>query len=261
MLDAALKYLVELASKSKAPAPIDTGDPHQAAFVIDGKISTYEKAWPDRDHKVKSLDEIARLATRFDAADTNGHGGGSPVVWYDETQITLVMDDWAFRGNKAVLALETSDVFAKLIELRRNTRPYEQKDFIRLLRVDLAGTLEPVVLLNKVRSLKFSTTSDATAVKKAQSESLGKEIRSKVETDGGDLPEEVVLMAPVFKTFGLRKPIPVRCAVEVFPSEGTFKLVPMPDEIERAQQEAVQRVAERLAEELPETVPAYFGKP
>lgn len=259
MLDAALKFLTDLAKKTATPVSVDLKDPSRLGFVVDGNIITEDVPNPARKHKAKSLDEVIRIATRFVNPDQSVVP--APVVWYDETEVVLSIDDDAYRIDSVTLTLETSDVFAKLVQLSKPTQPVDQKEFIRLLRVDLAGTLEPVVLLNKVRTLKFSTTADATSVKKAQTESLGKEIRSKVETDGGDLPEEVVLSAPVFKTFGQRRPVPIRCAVEVFPADGTFRLKPLPDEIERAQQEAVQRIAERLSEELPDMVPAYYGKP
>ena len=259
MLDAALKYLVELSRKSADPKPLDLKDPRVVSYFIEGKYETNEVPPPARKHQVKSLDEIIRLATRFDNAEDGT--APRPVVWYDETGVSLVLDDESHRFDVIGFPLETSDVFRKVMELKNSPRPFEQRDFIRLLRVDLAGTLEPVVLLSKVRTIKFSTTADATSVKKAQVDSLGKTIRSQVETDGGDLPEEVALSVPVFKSFGLRFSVPVKCAVEVFPADGTFKLVPMPDEIERAQHDAIRRIAEKLGEGLPVTVPAYYGKP
>lgn len=257
MLDAALKYLVDLAGKAKTASPIDLKDPTRIGYVIDGVIEVNSVPFPPRSHTVKGLDEIVMLADRFADSDSES----MPVVWFDDHAVILTIDDGGHRLNSVAMPLETSDVFAKLIELRKNPRPYEQKDFIRLLRVDLAGTLDAVLLLAKCRKLKFTSSGEVTSIKKTQSESLGKEIRSQVETDGGDLPEEVTLFAPVHKTFGLRKPVPIKCAVEVFPADGTFKLVPMPDEIEKAQQEAMQRIAERLREVLPDNVRAYYGKP
>ena len=259
MLDAALKYFAELARKSADPKPLDLKDPRIVSYFIDGKYETNDVPPPARKHQVKSLDEIIRLATRFD--DGEDADAPRPVVWYDETGVSLVLDDEGHRFDLITFALETSDVFRKVMELKANSRPFDQRDFIRLLRVDLSGTLDPVVLLNKVRTIKFSTTGEATSVKKAQVDSLGKTIRSQVETDGGDLPEDVMLYVPVFKSFGLRFSVTVKCAVEVFPADGTFKLVPMPDEIERAQHEAIRRIAEKLVEKLPVTVPCYYGKP
>ncbi len=258
MLDAALKYFAETVKKSVGPVAVDLKDPTSIGFIADGKIVREDVPAPPRKHEVKSVDEVIRLAVRF--ADPGVPTAPAPVVWYDEHGVTLTIDDGGYRVDSVTLRLERSDVFAKLAALAKSPAVMDQKDFIRLLRVELSGTLEPVVLLNKVRSLRFSTTSDATSVKKAQAESLGKDIRSKVETDGGDLPEEVVLMAPVFKTYGQRRPVAVKCAVEVFPADGTFRLKPLPDEIEKAEQEAVQRIAERLGEELPGSVPAYYGK-
>ena len=257
MLDAALKYLVTLAQQATIPKPIDIGDPSMIGHLVGDEIKAFPVANP-REHIVKSVDEIVSLAKRFNE-EIGEHVVSS--VWFSESKVTLLIDDDGKRANTVDFHLETSDVFTKLIALSKHTQPVDQKEFIRLLRVDLAGTLEPVALLEKVRTIKFSTTQDVASVKKAQSESLGKEIRSKVETDAGALPEEITLMAPVFKSFGMRRPVPIRCAVEVFPTDGTFRLKPLPDEIEKAQQEAVRRIAERLVTELPESVPAYYGTP
>ena len=59
---------------------------------------------------------------------------------------------------------------------------------------------------------------------------------------------------------GGRTPLSLRCSVEVDAGEGTFRLLPLPDEIDRVLQVAVASIAERLTDQL-DGATAYYGKP
>jgi hypothetical protein len=64
----------------------------------------------------------------------------------------------------------------------------------------------------------------------------------------------------VFRQADERTPLSLRCSVEVDAGEGTFRLLPLPDEIDRVLQVAVASIAERLTEQL-DGATAYYGKP
>jgi len=262
VLDKALAYLAELASKAAAPQKIDSGDRRRISYVVNGQVVSTETAPPPRGHSVKSLADVVALANRFAADDGKATDtDGPPAVWYDENAVVLVIDDDGHRLETATLALETSDVFRVLECLAKTKAKHDQKAFIRLLRVELAGTLDPVVLLEKVRKVRFENGVTTEAVSARQRESMGRSITSQVSTDGGDLPDEVTLSVPVYKTAGERAPVPFRCSVEVDPADGTFRLLPLPDELERVRQVAVARIAERLVDGLEHGTPAYYGSP
>lgn len=253
MLADALKYLASQAATAVAPQRVETDDPWSVTYAVNGDLKKIETATRPRGHKPGDLDALVALANHFAEDPEN-----APVVWFDEEAVVVVVNDHD-RVERATLTLETSDVFARLESLAASKAKFDQKQFVRLLRIELAGTLDPVVLLNPVRKVKFTNESSVSGEVRKGKESMGRDITSRVEADG-EPPEEVTLSAPVYKTPGERDRYPVRCSVEVDPADGTFRLLPFPDELERVKAMAVASVAERLASEL-KGVPSYHGKP
>lgn len=260
MIAEALQFLADLKSKSLAPQELP-GDARISRRVIDGTVHEWFVRPEPREHEPACLADLIRLAVRFAADDTGSDGNPYvPVVWYDELGVVLVMDDAGHRIETATLTLAESDVFARLAELRRTREWFEQKAFVRLLRVELAGTLEPVALLERVRKLRWENGVTTSGHVTRQQESLGREIQAKVSAEG-ELPEEVTLLVPVYKTPGEMGRQPLRCTVDADPALGRLQLLPLPDEIERVRALAVASIGKRLAEGLPETVPCYHGRP
>lgn len=262
MIAEALKYLSDLTSKANAPVKLDVPDPRTVRFVFNGESHSFSLPEPPRAHHAGCLGEIIALANRFKDEPVTGaiSEPEEPVVWYDGSRVVLVIDDGGHRIETATLTLETSDVFARLERLNKEKPWLDQKSFVRLLRIELARTLDPVVLLDKVRKLKFENGSITSGHVGRGSESLGREITSKVH-QGEDIPEEVTLSCPVYKTPGETEAIGVRCSVEIEPTNGTFRLLPLPDELEMVRHVAVSRIGERLKEGLAEAIPCYHGNP
>jgi hypothetical protein len=218
--------------------------------LIQGEVVEWPIPDPPRQHRPATLDEIIALATRF--------ASSKPVVWYDHERVVLVIDDADQRIETATLALEVSDTFAVVQMLRREKPWYAQPDFVRLLRVDLAGTLDPAVLLNRVRKLVIGqkTTTEVNR----RGESFGHEINALAGANT-EPPDEVDLCLPVFKTPGEQTPVYVACTVDVEVAQPKpFRLVPKPDEVERVLQVAVGAIGERLRAGLPEGVACYHGR-
>jgi anti-sigma factor ChrR (cupin superfamily) len=218
--------------------------------LVNGQVMEWDISVEPRDHFPATLDEIIALATRFAAE--------KPVVWFDHEQVVLVIDDVGHRIETATLALEVSDTFAVVQMLRRDKPWYAQPDFVRLLRVDLAGTLDPAVLLNRVRKLVIGqkTTTEV----QRRGESFGHEINALAGKDT-DPPDEVDLVLPVFKTPGEQTPVYVACTVDVEVAQPKpFRLIPKPDEIERVLQVATASIGGRLRAGLTEGVNCYHGR-
>lgn len=253
MLKEALALLVDLGQRTAKPETIYE-DAVLKRVVIDGRIEDVTKTVPPRAHTVGCLAEIVALANRF-ADDT-----ANPVVWYDESRVVLVIDDPGHRVNVVTLPLAESDIFGVCCRLREHKPWHEQKAFVRLLRVDLAGTLDPGVLLNGVRKVSFSTTAEARGTVTRERESMGREINSSVAGQS-PIPETVTLRVPVYRTAGERQTYGLNCAVEIDHEQCRFQLLPLPDEIERVQHLAMESISARLVEGLREGVPCYYGKP
>lgn len=249
MIKEAMEAFAELVRQANAPMDLPSTRRKVRRFVSDD-ILEWDVETPPREHRPATLDEVIALAVRF--ADAR------PVVWYDHEQVVLVIDDAGHRIETATLELEVSDTFAVVRMLRRDKPWYDQPDFVRLLRVDLAGTLDPNVLLNRVRKLVIGqkTTSEI----QRRGESMGHEINALAGKDS-DPPDEVDLVLPVFKTPGEQTPAYVACTVDVEVARPKpFRLVPKPDEVERVLQVAVASIGERLGKGLPEGVAWYHGR-
>jgi hypothetical protein len=249
MIKEALEYLTTLARDADNIKELPSTSKKDRCLIGD-EVMEWEVPFPPRDHFPATLDEVIALATRFAAE--------KPVVWYDHEQVTLVIDDAGHRIERATLNLEVSDTFGVVQMLRKDKPWYTQPDFVRLLRVDLAGTLDPAVLLNRVRKLVIGqkTTTEVNR----RGESFGHEINALAGKDT-DPPDEVDLVLPVYKTPGEQTPVYVACTVDVEVAQPKpFRLIPKPDEVERVLQLAVGRIGERLRAGLPEGVSCYHGR-
>jgi hypothetical protein len=250
MIKEALEYFALLARDADDVKEL-LSTSKKARYLIGDEVVEWDIPTPPRDHRPATLAEVIALATRF--ADAK------PVVWYDELAVVLVIDDDGHRIETATLKLEVSDTFAVVQMLRADKPWFTQPDFVRLLRVDLAGTLDPAVLLNRVRKLVIGqkTTTEV----QRRGESFGHEINALAGKDA-DPPDEVDLVLPAYKTPGEQTPVWVACTVDVEVAQPKpFRLVPKPDEVERVLQVATASIGERLRAGLPEGVVAYHGRP
>jgi anti-sigma factor ChrR (cupin superfamily) len=249
MITEALDYFARTVLSAAEPKLLPS-TPQTVRRLVQGEIKEWEVPFPPREHRPATLDEIIALAKRFEAE--------CPVVWYDHEKVILAIDDAGHRLETATLNLEVSDTFAVVQMLRKDKPWFTQPDFVRLLRVDLAGTLDPAVLLNRVRKLVIGqkTTTEV----QRRGESFGHEINALAGANT-DPPDEVDLVLPVFKTPGEQTPVYVACTVDVEVAQPKpFRLVPKPDEVERVLHVAVGSIGERLRAGLPEEVACYHGR-
>ncbi len=253
MIEEALNFLADQAVSAAVPKQITSGDDRKILYAIGGEIREIESKPLPRNHTLGHFDEVANVAGRF------GEGDNKPVVWVGPEKVVVVIDDESHRLEKATLPLVKSEAFKRLESLRSAPAPalMDQKAFVRLLRIDLAGTLDPGALLNMVRNVRWSSQSDGSIGR--QRESLGSEITARCQ-DGKDLPEEVTLRLPVYITQGARLEKPVRCSVEVEPADCKLRLLPLPNELERVLQDTLDDIAAAIAERI-EDIPVYLGQP
>jgi hypothetical protein len=251
-----LDRVAELAMDAREPHELKIDDPRRKAYVLDGQVINLAIEPSPRDHGVNSLEDIVALAKRFHDESDN-----SPVVWYDSGGVVLVIDDDEHRLDQATLQLEVSDVFKTVKALRELKKWHTHRDFIRLLRIDLARTIEDGSLLNRIRKVKIENGEMTSSEVRKSKESLGRQITAEISGES-EIPDEVVLLVPVYSTAGERARYPIACSVEADPTKTEpFRLMPLPDEIERVGQLATDSIAERLREQLPESVPCYAGTP
>jgi hypothetical protein len=227
MIKEALEYFASEVRWATAPKDLPS-TLRTVRRLVENQVMEWDIPVEPRDHFPATLDEVIALAKRFAAE--------KPVVWFDHEQVTLVIDDAGHRIERATLNLEVSDTFG----------------------VDLAGTLDPAVLLNRVRKLVIGQKTTTEVGRRG--ESFGHEINALAGKDT-DPPDEVDLCLPVFKTPGEQTPVYVACTVDVEVAQPKpFRLIPKPDEVERVLQVAVGSIGEQLRAGLPEGVACYHGR-
>lgn len=252
MIREALEFLHDLSVRGKSPVLLSDGREKKRYFIPQsGQTQDIDKDAPARSHQCDSLADLIALALRFKGE------GKSPVVWFNENAVELVINDGGHRDDRVVLDLRHSDLFATIAALDPK-QWHQHKPFIRLLRVDLFGALDPSTLLEPVRRVRFengvTTRVENTRVK----ESLGRDIISSVKTDV-ETPDYVILRAPVYATQGVTTEASIKAAFEMDPSRGEFQLAVLPDEIDNARSFALDQLRADLAAGLGDSVPFWRG--
>jgi len=252
----ALEFLANQAKQANKSEVVFESSHAKYVRYLDGAIQKFDKPNPARDHDAGTLSDLIALANRF---GDSAKGESRPVVWYDRTAVRLVINDGDYRDDKADLTLVESGLFRAIKAL--DPRCWcEAKQFVRMLRVELYGALDPATLLNAVKKVKFESGQKTTSENSRVKESLGREITAQVSA-AADLPEYVVLTTQVYTTPGVETTVGIKAAVEVDPHNEKFQLVVLPDEIERAYATVMSALNEKLKSGLSDGIPSYQGIP
>ncbi len=224
MLKEGLAYLADAFQKAAEPKVV-RAFPRQLVVWSGGERSTVDVPPRPRLDRVDTIDAFVRAAEAYAVE-------GESAIWVGADAAVLVIDDDDHRLDRVVLPLPTTETFQTLARLRKDQPWFEQKEFVRLLGVDLQAALPPHALLNQVRRVRFETGQVVTAAKERTRESMGREITAAVQAAEGEIPERVECVVRVHDvplTNDVRFAIP--CAVEVDPGVGRFRLTPYPDAI------------------------------
>lgn len=250
MIQEALEFLRDRFSEAEAARLVNIpGDGRKAYVDQAGKVTPYDVTSPLREHRVNSVADLIAAAGKWNT---------SPVVWINGDAVVLVPDD-ADRRDSVTLKLSKSAAFAKLICLNQSP-VLDQQALVRVLRIDLQGTINRVALLTAVRNIKFRVSDSGASSIQQGNESLGRTIEAEV-TGAGDIPESVVVSCAVFANPGERElTFTVGCDLEIVPADKKFRFRPIPDEIERVTDAALQGIRERIEGEL-KGVAVFFGSP
>ncbi len=187
------------------------------------------------------------------------------VVFCGRGKIEAVLDEAGDRRERLEMSLPESHAFETLGTCERARTPFDQRAFLRLLRIDLAGCC-PEGLVGTFQSLKFTRASDGEQEISVARESMGKSIKMQLAAGkGNNIPEEVTLRVNVYRDLtesqdpALRKD--VRCAIDTNLDEATFTLIPLGGELETAQRETDDWVHRFLKTEFGPAVDVLCGCP
>ncbi len=259
MLKEALTYLADLKKAALTPEvrPYPNDTSRQLVF-LGGQQSVLEVPPSLRNHSVSTVDSMIDGIKRWDS-----EGGGSVWVNREEHSICAVLDDDR-REEDLTLNLALSDEYKLLFSLATSGGFLTQSQLIRTIRVDLADVDQKEVLLTTIRNLKFRSETSGQSVQTVGNESMGRSVTAAIGgSDDKPLDREVLVEIPVFSTFGEAfKRFQVRMDLETLPmapDDRKFRFRPMPNEISRIIDEALDGIKEEITDEI--KTPIYFGTP
>lgn len=162
--------------------------------------------------------------------------------------------------NRVLLNLPFSAEFQKLMDLEAEREALTHREFMRLLRVTLAGCLErtDIALFEDLKTVASGGSESTQAVGR---ETVGKRMALELAAGGKNVPPELNVSAPVYRDLvdGDFKRM-VTCAVDTNLSEGTFTLSPITGSVEAAVRETDALIREKLADGLAAEAEVYAGR-
>ena len=200
-------------------------------------------------------------------------------IWYDSKSITGEISRSAYSGgpflpyigwccDTIVMECVPSDQYVRLSQFQKSRPALSQAELIRDLRITFRDCLgscgELVAILQRVRFNQSSTIE--TEISHGKS-SLGKAITGEV-TGLKILPEYITLNIPVFTNPSIRNVrYPVECALDPDAATGTFRVIPLPGQLEMASDYASNEIRSLIQDAInenfddPTCCPVFFGSP
>lgn len=245
MLKELVDYLFQLGRQSETlKVSHPEAEPSHVYYILDphGMHHRVEADPKPRAHQASDLSAIIGFAV--DCED------GKPEIWYSRKEVRVLLQR-AKRRDYVTLPLRYSPQLLSLQSLEKGAAIlFSQKDFIRLLRVCLAGCVPPA-LIDALRQIKFRINQTGESEVRHTKASIGRSLEAELQ-GSGTIPEEIRLTVPIFDGFLVQQPRFVTCAIEVDPQAEKFSLTPLPGQIEAAIGEVEHSIGELLREGVAE---------
>lgn len=240
-----------VAAQSAKVVPIP-GDERKVIITCGGAKEFYDLPPKRRDHATQSLESLVDVVKDHsdNAASTDGAS-----VWHSHERITAILND-DDRRDTATFALDSSRPFKAIAGME--SKQFTQADLVRLLRVDLAGCVDPL-LVKTMRTLNFTGSKATQSDIQHDKSSLGRSVEAKV-SGASALPEEFDVTCEVYANHGTGAQT-FRIALEIDFEREAFRLTPLHDCKNKNVAAAQQAIHDELLESLGEGTMVYFGTP
>lgn len=189
------------------------------------------------------------------AAATSEDAPENAIILFSETTLDYITDRHDPQSDQGQCDLIPTTEWTWLKS--ESSKPLTQAQFVRLMRITLRRCQPEGQLLQILRALKFSASTDGGVEIRQGKESMGKSIRAEVSADMA-IPEETTLTVRLWDNH--HAALVIGCAIEVFPAEQYFKLTPFPGELARLVESGLASLQAMFAERVPE-IAAYRGRP
>lgn len=164
----------------------------------------------------------------------------------------VLVNDIDDRRERAYCELKMTRHANELVE----SRAYGQDDFVDLMRFYFTERIDKTVI-DRVKSIRFKKIEEGASGVGHQvgNASISREVQIQSMTDGGVIPDLVVIMVQPFSCFDFEAE--VTCGLKINLERKTFQLVPIAEELDELFSVALDKIAALRNEEHP---PLYFGK-
>lgn len=196
---------------------------------------------------------MAALAHDLDTLVRLASAGPSPEVWFDECLVSGHPAPTT-RCDAVHMPLRPTSKWKVLEGV--GARSYCQRDFLKLLRLQLADSVDPADYA-AVKKVIFKHQQQASGAVDRTKASLGRAIESSLDAD--PIPEKATVRVQVYEN--LPYEVNVECALEIDLEKEEFQLIPLPLQLVLGLQEVMSRVSVDL-HHLRGTAlwPIYYGR-
>ena len=183
---------------------------------------------------------------------------GPKMVMVGRTAIVATVDE-AERREWVSLVLTTTTALDTLNKCDDSRTPQGQSDFVNMLRIELAGCVDPIIV-EAFRHLVFGKVSGGESAVSNSNKAVSSAIKMTLAAGGNDIPDEIVCGLTVYEQFP-EFGVQVRCAVQTIVEDAAFLLIPLAGELFRAEEKTRTAIAARLRELLgDDAIGVYQGQ-
>lgn len=253
MLKEALDFLSQQFGKAREARLLNIPGDGRTAYVDQGGTLTKIDIEPKpRESKVDSVDDLCSAVKAYGKKEASS-------IWLSPSAVVAVIDD-SDRRDRITLPLRESTQWAAIKRLAKEPT-LDQAALVRLLRTELIGIGGRAELLSAVRSIKFRSSAEGTSNIQHGNESMGRVIENAV-TGAGVIPEQAICILPLYDNQGrCGDEFQVVLDLEIVASDSKFRLKPLPDSIEDAQNAALEAIREEICVELGAAARVFYGAP
>lgn len=235
--------------QANTPVEIKCNDVFVKRFLFNGEVLTVPISPHTRDHRVDNINDLITAVKLYD----QGRKAGS--LWHNPTGLVYLIDD-ADRRERIWMPLITSehwDIVKGLSERRLG-----QADFVRILRHELHGCV-PDTLLPAISKIEVATSSGQRNEINPGRERGTREFAVDL-ANSGEIPEHFYCQLSVYSNVGLRTNRQIKMGLDYTlpPAQVTFRVAPLPDELEIAEQDAQAELHALLVDAV--DIPVFGGQ-
>ncbi len=223
-----------------------------------GELQKHYSELPPRDVQLYTVDDIVAALKMYIEKEF----APAPIVLCGHGEITAILCDDS-KGelcracrDRLRVKMATSSQFNLLATFARSRQYLNQQSFVRMLRVDLAGTLGADTI-NIFRKVRFAKNEDGTGEVKTGRETMGNQINREVLGVNGEIPEILTVTIAVYEDMPTERKA-IECAIDIDVDNRTFAMLPLNGELATAQQETDFTIKTQLIAALP-GIPVFAG--